>query len=192
MIWLLLGLLLFLGSHSLRLLAPAVRDNWRSRLGPNGWRVLFSLVSIAAFIVLIYGFGQARATPTLIWSPPTFMRHLAALLTLPAFILLVAAYVPGNHFKAWIGHPMLAGVKLWALAHLLANGMLHDLLLFGAFLVWAIADFAVSRRRDRSAGVRYPAGQLLPTLISVVVGGGLWAAFALYLHVRWIGVAPFG
>lgn len=189
---LLAGLLLFLGSHSLRMLAPGVREAGFRSLGPIGWRIAFSLVSIAGFLLLLYGYGQARSDPTLLWLAPTWSRHLASLLTLPAFVLVTAAYVPGNHYKAAIGHPMLAGVKLWALAHLLANGALHDVILFGSFLAWAVADFAISRRRDRASGQRYAAGRWLATAACTVLGVGLWALFALLLHARWIGVAPFG
>lgn len=193
MTWLLLGLLMFLGVHSLHLLAPGLRAAGVRRLGLLGWKGLYSVIAIAGFVLLIYGFGQARATdPQLLWLPPVWARHLAALLTLPAFILVVAAYVPGNHFKTWIGHPMLAGVKLWALAHLLANGWLHGLIVFAAFLVWAVVAFAVARRRDRANGVVREPGRIVPTLATIAIGAGLWAAFAFHLHARWIGVAPFG
>lgn len=190
---LVLGLLLFLGVHSVRALAPGLRDAGIRRLGAGGWRIAYSLISIAGFVLIIYGYGLARAAdPQLLWLPPAWLRHPSALLTLPAFILVVAAYVPGNHFKAWIGHPMLAGVKLWALAHLLASGWLHSMIVFVAFLVWAVVAFARARRRDRLAGVVQPPGRWLPTMTAIAVGTGLWAGFALYLHARWIGVAPFG
>jgi uncharacterized membrane protein len=114
------------------------------------------------------------------------------LFTLIAFVLVAAAYIPRNHFKAKLGHPMLAGVKVWALGHLLATGMLHDVILFGAFLIWAVAGFTVSRRRDRLAGVVYPAGTAFGDVLSIAIGIAAWAAFAFFLHTRWIGVAPFG
>lgn len=106
-------------------------------------------------------------------------------------MLVAAAYVSRNHAKAAIGHPMLAGVTLWAFGHLLATGMLHDVVLFGAFLLWAVADLMVSRRRDHRAGTTYPAGTFLGDAVTLVIGVGLWAAFAFLLHVRWIGVNPF-
>jgi uncharacterized membrane protein len=118
------------------------------------------------------------------------LRHLNALFTLIAFVLIAAAYVPRNHFKAKLGHPMLAGVKTWAFGHLLATGMLHDVVLFGAFLAWAVVDFVVSRRRDRAHGVVYPAGTVLGDVVAVGVGVVVWGVFAFALHARWIGVNP--
>ena len=114
-----------------------------------------------------------------------------ALLMLPAFVLIVAVYVPGNRIKAAIGHPMLAGAKVWAIAHLIANGRLADVVLFGTFLVWAVIAFSSSRRRDRAAGVTYPAAKVHRDIIVVVVSLALWIAFATFLHVALIGVKPF-
>jgi uncharacterized membrane protein len=191
--WLLiLGLLLFLGAHSVRILASEWRSQKIARLGEWPWKGLYSLISIAGFILLIWGFGLARQQPVLLYLPPPWLRHANALFTLVAFILVAATYVPRNHLKASLGHPMYAGIKVWALGHLLAAGMLHDVLLFGAFLVWAIAGFAAGRRRDRREGVVYPAGTALGDLLTVIVGVAAWAAFAFWLHARWIGVAPFG
>lgn len=187
---LILGLLIFLGLHSLRIFA----DDWRSRqiakLGELRWKGLYSLASIAGFVLLVWGFGLARQHPVLLYVPPPALRHLNMLFTLVAFVLLAAAYVPRNHLKAKLGHPMLLAVKVWALGHLLATGMLHDVLLFGAFLLWAIALFAVSRRRDRVAGTRYPAGTIMGDVLVVVVGLGAWMAFAMWLHLWLIGVNP--
>lgn len=187
---LILGLLLFLGVHSVRMIAGDWRARQLVRLGDKGWKGLYSLVSIAGFVLLIYGFGQARMQPVLLYVPPMGLRHLNALFTLAAFVLVAAAYVPRNRFKARLGHPMLAGVKTWAFGHLLATGMLHDVVLFGAFLLWATADFVVSRRRDRADGVSYPAGTLRGDVVTVVIGVAAWALFAFVLHIRWIGVNP--
>jgi len=190
MFLLILGLVLFLGVHSIRVFA----DDWRSRqlasLGEKKWKGLYSLISIAGFVLLIYGFGQARLQPVLLYVPPMWLRHLNALFTLVAFILIAAAYVPNNHFKARLGHPMLAGVKTWAFGHLLATGMLHDVILFGAFLVWAGVDFMASRRRDRVAGTVYPAGTVRGDAITVLAGLVGWAVFAFALHAWLIGVKP--
>jgi len=189
---LLLGLALFLGVHSTRIVA----DGWRSatiaRVGEKPWKAIYSLLSIAGFVLLVIGYGAARQSPVVLFAPPVWTRHLAALLTIPAFVLLVAAYVPGNAIKRTIGHPMVAGVKVWALAHLLANGTLADLLLFGTFLAWAVLGFIAARRRDRAAGTTYPAGPGSRTAITVVVGLVAWAVFAFALHRPLIGVAPFG
>jgi len=189
---LILGLVLFLGAHSVRIFANAWRSRQMARLGEKGWKGLYALVSIAGFALIVWGFGLARQQPVLLYVPPMWLRHLNALFTLIAFILVVAAYVPGNHFKAKLGHPMLAGVKTWAFGHLLATGMLHDVVLFGAFLLWAVVDFISSRRRDRAAGVSYPAGTVKGDVIAVVAGLVLWAIFALWLHGWLIGVKPMG
>jgi uncharacterized membrane protein len=117
---------------------------------------------------------------------------LAALLTLLAFVMLAGAYVPGNAIKAKLHHPMVLGVKTWALAHLLANGMLAHVVLFGAFLLWAVLNFRAARQRDRAGQVVYPAGRVGPTVITVVLGVLLWAGFAFWAHGAWIGVRPFG
>jgi uncharacterized membrane protein len=192
MAMLILGLALFLGVHSIRLFADGWRTRQIARLGANGWKALYSLLSLAGFVLLVWGFGLARQHPVLVWVPPMALRHLNALFTLLAFVLLAAAYVPGNAIKARLGHPMLAAVKLWAFGHLLAAGMLHDVVLFGAFLLWAVVDFMVSRRRDRAAGVTYPKGPALRTVLTVVIGVAAWAAFAFWLHVLLVGVSPFG
>lgn len=189
MLILILGLLVFLGVHSIRIFVPTFRNNMIARYGENAWKAIYSLISLIGFILMIWGFGLARQTPSFIWIPPVGLRHLAMLFTLPAFILLAAAYVPRNHFKSRLGHPMVLGVKLWAIAHLLVNGTLHGMLLFGSILVWAVFSFRAARRREPAT--RSPAS-LASTLMTVFVGASAWAGFALFLHARWIGVAPFG
>lgn len=189
---LILGLVLFLGVHSTRIVA----DDWRSatiaRIGEKPWKGVYTLLSIAGFVLLVIGYGAARQSPVVLYTPPVWTRHLAALLTIPAFVLLVAAYVPGNAIKRAVGHPMVAGVKIWAFAHLLANGTLADVLLFGSFLAWAVLSFIAARRRDRAAGTVYPVGAGSRTLITIAVGTLAWAVFAFALHRPLIGVAPFG
>ncbi len=189
---LIIGLVMFLGVHSVRIFA----DDWRrqqvARLGENKWKIGYSLMSAVGLALIVWGYGVAREAPVVLWNPPTGMRHLAALLTLVAFILLAATYVPRNQIKARLHHPMVLGVKAWALAHLLANGTAADVLLFGAFLAWAVMSFIAARRRDRAAGTSYPAGVMSGTLIAVVVGIVAWVAFAFWLHGPLIGVRPFG
>ena len=146
---LILGLVIFLGVHSLRIVSEDLRTRLRARLGEGPFKGLYSVLSIVGFVLVIYGYGQARQDPTLLWATPVWTRHLASLLTLPAFVLLVAAYVPGNAIKAKLHHPMVLGVKLWALAHLVANNTLADLLLFGGFLLWAVFSFRAARARDQ-------------------------------------------
>ena len=186
------GLVIFLGVHSVRMLAPAWRERMRLRLGEGSWKGLYTLLSLIGLALVVWGFDLAREQPLLLWSPPMGMRHGASLLTLLAFILFAAAYVPGNHLKARLGHPLVLGVKFWALAHLLATGMLAHLLLFGSFLLWAVANYAISRRRDRREGVTYAPARALPTVITLLLGMAGWAVFAFGLHGLLIGIKPFG
>lgn len=192
MTYLLIGLILFLGVHSTRIVAEGWRTQMIGRLGANGWKGLYTLVSIVGFALVVWGYGQARLDPLVLWVPPVWTRHLASLLTLLAFVLLAAAYVPGNGIKARLHHPMVLGVKVWALAHLLANGTLADVLLFGGFLLWAVLSFRAARGRDRAAGTAYPAGRLSMTAVTVAAGLAAWAGFAFWAHQAWIGVRPFG
>ena len=189
---LILGLLLFLGVHSVRLFAESWRGGVRALLGEGAYKGLYTLASAAGLLLIVWGYGVARQQPVLLWLPPVWTRHLAALLMVPAFILLVAAYVPGNSIKAKLHHPMVLSVKVWALAHLLANGTLADVLLFGGFLVWAGLSFRAARQRDRAGQVRYPAGRMGPTLVTLAVGLAAWVGFAFWAHSVLIGVRPFG
>jgi uncharacterized membrane protein len=190
MLLLILGLVIFLGAHSIRIFA----NNWRSaqiaRIGAQRWKGLYALTSLIGLALIIVGFGNARMHPVLLYTPPAWLREVNIPLTLIAFVLVSAAYAPGNRIKTKIGHPMLAGVKTWAFGHLLATGMLCDVVLFGAFLLWAIADFAVSRRRDRVAGVVYPPGSLNGDLSAVAAGVIVWVIVAFWLHTFLIGVNP--
>lgn len=190
--YLVLGLVLFLGVHSVRIFADGWRTATLARAGEAAYKGVYSVVSLLGFGLVIWGFGLARETPMMLWTPPLGMRHAASLLTLIAFVLLAAAYVPGNGIKARFHHPMVLGVKTWALAHLLANGSLAHVLLFGAFLIWAVLDFVAARRRDRAQGITYPAGSMSRTLMAVGVGALAWAVFAFWLHGLLIGIRPIG
>lgn len=193
MLLLVLGLLLFLGVHSTRVFAEGWRTATIARVGEKAWKGGHAVLSIVGFALLVWGYGLARQQPVLLWSqPPVAMRHVAALLTLVAFVLLAAAYVPRNQLKAKLHHPMILSVKLWAFAHLLANNTLADLLLFGGFLLWAVLDFRSARQRDRADGKVYPPGSAGRTALTVVVGAVAWAVFAFWLHGAWIGVLPMG
>lgn len=191
MIILISGLFLFLGIHSIRIFA----DDWRTTqikgMGAMPWKGLYSILSVAGFLLIIWGFSIARSTPLILWSPPTWTRHLAAVLMLLAFLFLVAAYVPGNRLKAMVGHPMVVATKTWAAAHLLANGTLADVILFGSFLIWAIADFAVSRRRDRAAGISYPAIGIGRDGLVIGIALVAFLLFARFGHQWLFGVRPF-
>ena len=185
------GLVLFFGAHSVRIFAEDWRAERIRRMGPMPWKGAFALVSITGFVLIVWGYGLARQAPVDLWSPPAWTRHLASLLTLLAFILIAAAYVPGTRIKAAVGHPMVLGTKAWALAHLLSNGRLADLLLFGTFLVWAVLAYKAARSRDRKGGVTYPALGASRDVIAGVVGAVAWAVFAMVLHGPLIGVRPF-
>lgn len=189
---LILGLVVFLGVHSVRIFADGWRTAQLKRLGEGPWKGIYSLLSIAGFGLIIWGFGLARQQPEVLWVAPAAMRHVAALLMLVAFVLLAAAYVPRNAIKASVHHPMVLSVKVWAFAHLLSNGRLADLVLFGAFLAWAVLSFIAAKKRDRTAGTQYPAGTAAGTAITVVVGAAVWAGFAFWAHGALIGVRPFG
>ncbi len=186
------GLVLFLAAHSVRIVANDWRAARVASLGVRLWRGLYSVVSISGIVLIVVGYGAARGQPVVLYDPPTWTRHVAALLMVPAFILLAAAYVPGTRIKRAIGHPMVAGVKTWAFAHLLANGTLADVVLFGAFLAWAVVDYISARRRDRAAGVVYVIGPVARDITAVVLGLVAWAVFAFWLHGVLIGVRPFG
>ncbi len=192
MIYLVAGLFVFLGSHSVRIFADGWRGAQVARLGEQKWKALYSVVALAGFALIVWGYGQARLDPVVVWSPPLWTRHVASLLVLPAFVLIAAGNMRGTRIKAAVGHPMVLGTKLWAFAHLLANGMLADVVLFGAFLAWAIADYTSARRRDRAAGTVYPPGTLARDAIAVVAGTVAWAVFGFWLHGPLIGVRPFG
>ncbi|KWR87746.1 NnrU family protein [Cupriavidus sp. IDO] len=186
---LILGLLIFLTVHSVRIIAEPWRAAQIARVGPNGWKGLYSLASIVGLVLIAWGFGLARGQPVVLWTPPMWGRHVTALFTVLAFVLVAAAYVPGNRIKAVLGHPMVAGVQIWALGHLFANGTLAAVVLFGAFLAWAVADFASARRRDRLAGTRYQAGTLARDAAVVVIGLASWALVAFMLH-GWLAGVP--
>jgi uncharacterized membrane protein len=192
MTYLVLGLLLFLGVHSVRIVAEDWRSRTITRIGAQPWKGAYSVVSLLGFVLIVWGFSQARMMPMQIWSPPAGMRHLAWLLTWLAFVLLAAVYVPGNAIKARLHHPMVLAVKTWALAHLLANGNLAHIALFGSFLLWAALDFAAARRRDRAGNVVYAPGRAMPTVVTVVAGSVAWAGFAMWLHGWWIGIRVIG
>jgi uncharacterized membrane protein len=189
---LILGLVLFLGVHSTRIVADSWRTATIARIGEKPWKGLYALASIAGFALIVWGFGLARRNPVYLWEAPMGLRHVAGALLLVAFVLLVATYVPRNSIKAKLHHPMVLSVKVWALAHLLSNGNLADVVLFGAFLVWAVFSFRAARQRDRAAGTVYPAGTAAATAITVAVGIAAWAVFAFWAHGYLFGVRPFG
>lgn len=188
MTWLILGLVLFLGIHSVAIVAPGWRDAQLARMGEGPWKGIYSLISIAGFVLLVVGYGIARQSPVVLYQPPVWTRHLAMLLMLPVFPLLFAVYLPGR-IKAAARHPLLAATKVWALAHLVANGTLADVLLFGGFLAWAVADRVSLKRRPARATPAAPA-RPLNDVIAVVGGLAVYAIFVMGAHAWLIGVAP--
>jgi uncharacterized membrane protein len=196
---LILGLILFLGAHSVRIFA----DDWRTRTiearGEKLFKGIYTLVALLGFYLLVVGYGAARLETVALWNPPRFTKHISILLMLFSSILLVAAYIPRNHFKMRLRHPMVLSVKVWALSHLIANGNLADLLLFGAFLIWAVLNFRSARARDRAQVQLSDASEdarlkpnLFATLIALFGGMALWAVITFVLHAKVVGVAPMG
>jgi len=185
------GLVVFLGTHSLRIFAEEWRGVQVARLGLGAYKALYSVAALIGFVLIVVGFGQARMSTPVLWDPPLWTRHVSALLVLFAFVLLAAAYVPRNRIRRAVGHPMILGVKIWAAGHLLANGTLADVVLFGSFLAWAVLDYRAARARDRAQGRAEPKSTTFGTVTAVVVGVALWAAFAFRLHAWLIGVQPF-
>ena len=192
MLTLFYGLVLFLGVHLLQVLAPGWRERRRAQWGELAYKGVYSALSLIGLVLLVQGYGLARAEPVPLWQPPRGLLHLAWLLMWLAMVLLVAAYVPRNGIRRRLGHPMTLGVKVWALAHLLVNGTLADVLLFGSFLLWAVLVFRSARRRPPNTPASAPTSALA-TLATVVLGSALWAMFLWGgLHAQWIGVDPLG
>lgn len=189
---LLIGLALFLGMHSVRIVADDARTRFIARRGAGPWKALYTLVSALGLALIVWGFGLARQQPVVLWTPPEWTRVPAALLVLASFVLLSAAYVPRNTIKARWQHPMMLGTAAWALGHLLVNHTLAGVFLFGGFLSWAVLGYRAARARDRAAATRAPAGRLSATVVAVVIGTLAWAVFGIWAHGPVIGVRAFG
>jgi len=183
---LIFGLILFLGIHSVSIVAPAARERWAGALGDWPWKALYSLVAIAGLVLVVHGYSQARLDPTVLYTPPTALVHVNMLLMLIVFPAFLATYLPGR-ISVLLGHPTLVAVKAWAIAHLLVNGTLADILLFGGFLAWAVADRISLKRRAPRPIPRAPASAANDVIV-VIMGLALYAGFAFWAHPRWIGV----
>jgi uncharacterized membrane protein len=202
MAWLILGLVLFLGAHSTRIFA----ENWRQaileRLGEKAYKGVYTLVSLVGFGLMVFGFDQVRWDSPLLWAPPVWVKHAAALLMLLSLVLLASAYTPRNAIKAKLHHPMVLSVKVWALAHLLANPRLADVVLFGAFLIWSVLNFRAARQRDRlaaaatetgaEAAVPGPEVSAAATWRAIGIGVVVWAFLSSRGHTWLFGVSPLG
>lgn len=184
---LIIGLVLFLGIHSLSIVAPAGRDRFAAKLGEWPFKAVYSVIAIVGFVLIVRGYAAARLDPTMLWVPPAWTTHVSMLLMLPVFPALLAAYLPGR-ISATLKHPMLVAVKAWAVAHLIANGTLADVLLFGTFLAWAVVDRISLKRRTEGAKPRAPATPFNDA-IAVVGGLGVYLAFVFWLHASLIGVS---
>jgi uncharacterized membrane protein len=184
------GLLVFLGIHTfttLRELRLAAID----KLGDSGYRIVYSVIAFVGLALIVYGYGAYRAAGYIpVWEPPRGMNHLAMLLMWIAFICVTAAYTPVGKIKTTLKHPMLVGVKTWALAHLLVNGDLGSMILFGAFLAWAVYDRISEKRRGADPAVMV-AGFTAGDIMALVIGTVLYGLF-LTFHKQLIGVAVIG
>ena len=191
MVMLILGLVIFLGIHSVRIVAPAVREQFIAQRGENAWKGLYTVASIIGFVLIVWGFANARYEGPILYVPPFWLAHVTLLLMLVSFILLIASNIPSGVIKPAVKHPMLLAVKLWAFGHLLANGDLASVLLFGSFLIWAIFD-RISVARREAAGLLEPpeSGPVRNDIIAIVVGLVLYVLFVWKLHEWLIGVPP--
>ncbi|NDV85925.1 NnrU family protein [Aurantimonas aggregata] len=189
MLILVTGMIIFLGIHSVRIVAEPVRDRMIARLGEGRYKGAYSVLSLIGIMLVGYGYGQAKIGGLPLWDPPGGLRHLALVLVPVAFVLVTAAYVPTGHIKAAVRHPMVLGIALWALGHLLANGTAADVVLFGGFLAWAIVDYINALGRT-GAAARPVAKGYGGDIAAVIVGLVLSAIFIGGLHEWLFGVAP--
>lgn len=207
MMLLITGLIVFIGAHAIRIVSEDLRSGLVVRLGPLAYKGLISVLSLLGLVLIAKGYAAARANPIELWTAWSGARHVVATLSLVAFVLFVAAYVPKNTLRARLKHPMVIGVKVWALGHLLANHTLADLLLFGSLLAWAVLSFRAARRRDAAAAQAAGATEVAAQSASatagpstsriadaavIVLGLAAYWVFAFHLHASLIGVRPFG
>lgn len=185
---LILGLVLFLGIHSISIVALSLRDKLAAK-SELAWKLFYSLVSIVGIVLIVKGYAELRQTPTLLYVTPLWLRHVAGTLMLPIFILFLAPYFPGR-LNNVIKHPQLLAVILWAVAHLLVNGTLADVILFGSFLLWAVAD-RISMMNRSSRPVPAAPKARLNDIVVVVAGLVLYGVMVFWLHEKLFGVRPF-
>ena len=188
MLQLLIGIVLYFGMHSASIVALPIRDRMAAK-SDNAWKAVYSIVSLIGIVLMVRGYADLRDTPTVLYVTPGWLRHVAALLMLPAFAFFIAPYFPGR-IKTALKHPQLVAVKTWAVAHLLVNGTLADVLLFGSFLVWAVADRVSLKRRPQRPLPGAPDSRA-NDIIVIVVGLLLYLAFAFWAHEALFGVPPF-
>ena len=186
-----LGLVLFLGVHTLTTRRD-LRGSFVASMGEGGYKIGYALLSLAGLALIVWGFAHYRASGMInVWYPPKFLKHMTVGLMLPAVILVAASYIRGRIYTR-LKHPMLAGIKLWAAAHLLANGDLGSIILFGSFLAWAVFDRISLKRRTDAGAPPIPVGGLSNDLIAVAVGFVAYLALAFAFHPVVIGVPVVG
>lgn len=195
MLALIMGLLVFIGIHLVPALAPGFRGRISVRISLIGWRIAHSLLALIGLYLIVIGYASARLEPVWLWFSPAWFNHITAVLMLIAFILVGSAWAPSNPIKYKLGYPGLLAVKTWAVSHLLVNGTLADLLLFGTFLTWASISFATHRRRDRisvkpvSQRISQSKHRFRNLAVALVIGVSLTFVVALWLHPVLIGVS---
>ena len=188
MLQLLIGLVVFFGIHSVAIMALPLRDKMAAK-SEMGWKALYTIASLIGIVLMVRGYAELRLTPTVLYVPPIGLRHVAAILMLPAFAFFIAPYFPGR-IKTALKHPQLMAVKTWALAHLLVNGNLADVLLFGSFLIWAVVDRVSMKKRIARPLFGAPESKANDVIV-VVVGLLLYVAFVMWGHEALIGIKPF-
>ena len=184
------GLVMFLGVHSIRIFGESGRERSIARLGEQPWKGVVSLLSLAGFVMIVWGFAEARWAAPMIWAPPVWTRHIALLMMLFSMILLGAYGLKTSHIAVAVHHPMLWAVVVWSAAHLIANGSAADVVLYGAFLAWSLLDLQSNYARDRANAVKYPAPAWGATIGAIAVGVVLWLVMLAGLHSWLFGVSP--
>lgn len=188
---LVLGIVIFLGMHLVRVVAPGVRTSLIQRNGKNAWMGIYAVISLIGLGLIIYGFGEARAVTGMLYNPPVVLKHISLLLMLLAFICLAAGFLPAGRIAVAVKHPQILSIKIWALAHLLANGETSSVLLFGSFLAWAVVMRISMKRRQRAGELVLPVFRSSSyDLLAVVIGLVAYGLFIWKLHELLIGVAP--
>lgn len=188
---LVLGIVIFLGMHLVRVVAPGVRAGVIESRGKGAWMGLHAVVSLVGLFLMIYGFGQARGETGILYDPPVFLRHIALLLMLFAFVVLAAGFLPAGRIATAVKHPQILSIKIWALAHLLANGETSSVLLFGSFLAWAVVLRISLKRRERAGVIVLPVSKSARNdVLAVLIGLVAYVLFIWNLHEWLIGVAP--
>jgi len=188
---LILGIVIFLGMHLVRVVAPGLRASVIERQGKGAWMGIYAVISLIGLLLIIYGFGEARAVTGMLYNPPVFLKHISLLLMLLAFICLAAGFLPAGRIAVAVKHPQILSIKIWALAHLLANGETSSVLLFGSFLAWAVILRISLKRRQRAGEKVLPVFRSASNdLLAMAIGVVAYGLFVWKLHEWLIGVPP--